>query len=204
MARGNIGSRQSLRHGFTLIEILAVLVIIGIVTGITVLSINTLGDRTDGGSAAERLAGLIELASENAQMENVQYGLKIYPHHYVFMQFNGSRWMVLKHHQVLGNHPLPHWMTLTVSTGAKVKLPVAITAGTAASASSVANAATAAVATKKNSGDVPQIAILSTGTTTPFEIRLHANNGRVFVLQGPGNGQVQVHAPGDHASATTD
>lgn len=187
--------------GFTLIEILAVLVIIGIITAVAVLSINTLGGRSDAGQAAERLAGLIQLAGENARMENIQYGLRLSPHHYEFMKFNGRNWVLVTTDPVLGRHNLPQRMTLSVSTPKTIRIPLPGTVSTTANASTSSPVASTAMR-PTGAAVTPQIAILSTGTTTPFTIRLSVSNGRVFVLRGSGNGEVHVHPPGDHVSSS--
>ncbi len=187
--------------GFTLIEILAVLVIIGIITAVVVLSINTLGGRSDAGQAAERLAGLIQLAGENARMENIQYGLRLSSHQYEFMKFNGKYWTWVTNDPVLGRHHLPQRMTLSVSTSKTLRIPLPGTASTESGTTAKGPTASAAIGSS-GTAVTPQIAILSTGTTTPFTIRLRVANGRVFIIQGNGNGEVHVQPPGEHAPSS--
>ncbi len=177
--------------GFTLIEILAVIVIIGIVTAIAVISARALGGRSDQAQAATRLAGLIELASENARMENLQYGLKVKPHHYEFMVFNGrGSWLPLTKDPTLAGRDLPVGLTADVHTENPVAIPVVTTAPDAASAE------TGEGAPDEGTALTPQIAILSTGEITPFTLRLSSNNGKVWELRGTANGRVHVVPPG--------
>ncbi|MGH8271688.1 MAG: type II secretion system minor pseudopilin GspH [Gammaproteobacteria bacterium] len=178
--------------GFTLIEILAVVVIVGIVTAIAVISLKALGGRSDQAQTAERLAGRIQLASENARMENIQYGLKIKPHHYEFVIYNGrGQWLPIIKDPVLAGHDVPKGMKLEVSTEGEITIPVVSTAAKAASAAGADNADAPSSSTVLT----PQIAILSTGEITPFTLRLSAPDGNTYILRGSANGQVRVIPP---------
>ncbi len=184
--------------GFTLIEILAVVVIVGIVTAIAVVSLKALGGRSDQAQAAERLAGLVQLASENARMENIQYGLKIKPHHYEFVIYNDhGQWLPITKDPVLGGHDVPKGMKLEVTTEGEIKIPLVATAASAASADSSATASAGSMdnAPASSTALTPQIAILSTGEITPFTLRLSAPDGNTYILRGTANGQIHVVPP---------
>lgn len=191
--------RHTRQRGFTLIEILAVLIIIGVVTAAAVISVRALGGRDDQGQAATRLAGLIELASENARMENRQYGIVIKPSHYLFVRYETNGWIPVENDPVLKRRDLPDGMTLTVSVQNPIQMPSTSTAGSAASAAAAAsaNANAGMDATQNGNGDKlqPQIAILSTGEMTPFTLRLSAPDHKTYVLRGDGNGQVHIEPP---------
>lgn len=194
--------RKPNESGFTLIEILAVLVIIGVVTGIAIFSMKTLGGRSDLGEAAERLAGRIQLASENARLENMQYGLRIESHKYEFMRFNGHGWDAVSNDPVLAAQSLPSGATLDVQTHGTIKIPAAATAGGTAAAVAAASIGTDSGQMDSGSGSTaltPQIAILSTGEITPFTLRLSTGT-KTYVLNGNGNGQVHVEPPGTHGT----
>lgn len=198
-------SRKQSDFGFTLIEILAVLIIIGVVTAVAVFSIKTLGGRSDLGQAAERLAGRIQLASQNARLENIQYGLRINAHKYEFMRFNGHGWDVVSNDPVLAGQSLPSDATIDVQTHGEIKIPVAATAagtGAAAAAASVGSGSTDMKSGSDSVALTPQIAILSTGEITPFTLTLSRNN-KTYVLNGNGNGQIHVEPPGTNGSPAT-
>lgn len=186
-------------RGFTLIEILAVLIIIGVVTTIAVISVRALGGRSDQGQAATRLAGLIELAGENARLENIQYGVVIKPHRYIFVRLNGDNWMPITNDRSFKPHDLPDGLEMSVSVQNPIHVPLPSTAGTPASAASAESMdnpdATDRSGSKGNSLH-PQIAILSTGEMTPFTLRLtRPASKKTFILRGEGNGQVHIEAP---------
>lgn len=187
---------RSRAAGFTLIEILAVVVIIGIVTAVAVISIKGLSGRSNEAQAAERLAGRIQLASENARLENIQYGLKIKTHQYEFLIYNNQgQWLPVTKDPVLGGHDLPPGMKLEVSTQGEVKIPVVSTAPNAASASAANASGNMTGASSSSTALTPQIAILSTGEITPFTLRLSTASGKVYVLRGSDNGRVHVVPP---------
>ncbi len=75
------------QRGFTLLEILVVLVIIGIITSMAVLNI---GDRKDEvlQREANRISALIKLAREEAILEGREYGLGFWREHYQFYELD--------------------------------------------------------------------------------------------------------------------
>ena len=76
------------RSGFTLIEILVVIVIIGIITSITILSVGIIGTDRALQQQAFRLTTLVEMASDEAQMQGREYGLELMRGSYRFVEFD--------------------------------------------------------------------------------------------------------------------
>ncbi len=188
-------------RGFTLIEILAVLIIIGVVSALAVISVRSLGRSSDpAGQTAIRLAGLIELASENARLENIQYGLIIKPQHYEFVRFISYNWIPITNDPVFRKRDLPAGLSRSVTVQNPIRIPHPATANTATPATTVHT-----MDNTQNGSEnrlQPQIAILSTGEMTPFTLRLTNSDHSVYVLHGDGNGQVHIEPP-NAASAIT-
>ncbi len=198
--------RNSRNSGFTMVEVLAVVVIIGVVTALGIISIRALGGRDDQGQAATRLAGLIQLASENARLENIQYGLVVKPHHYQFVRLSGNNWAAITNDPTFKSRKLPDDMELSVSVQNAIHVPLPGTASGSATAAEPTSAMAAASASGGDSSDAsdsgnakaihPQIAILSTGEMTPFTMRLaNPQNNKVYVLRGDNNGQIHIKPP---------
>ncbi|NND54386.1 MAG: type II secretion system minor pseudopilin GspH [Gammaproteobacteria bacterium] len=70
-------------RGFTIIEILVVVVVIGVMVSIFTLSVGSFAD-DQGAEDMRRLEALIELASEEAAMQGREIGLTFYQHGYEF------------------------------------------------------------------------------------------------------------------------
>lgn len=81
--------------GFTLIEVLVVLVIIGVVLTFATLSINPTGpsDRLD--AASKRLAALAQTAADEAILSGQTIGLQIDAHGYRFIRLTDRGWKVI-------------------------------------------------------------------------------------------------------------
>ena len=89
--------------GFTLIEIMVVIVIIGVVVSFITLAIN------NGGSTpqlqqeeAQRLASLLTLANQEAILQAKELGVAFTSEGYRFYEWRGLQW------QALNNHDLFH------------------------------------------------------------------------------------------------
>lgn len=76
-------SGYSRRAGFSLIELMMVLVIIGVLVGIFTLSLGTIAD-DESQEDARRLQTLIELAREEAMLQGRDVGLSFYQQGYEF------------------------------------------------------------------------------------------------------------------------
>ncbi|NTV12455.1 MAG: type II secretion system minor pseudopilin GspH [Desulfobulbaceae bacterium] len=76
--------------GFTLLEVLVVLVIIAVIVGMAVLAVDTGPEelRREG----NRIAALLELAGEEAVMNGREYRLVLHRHDYAFQRLQDGKW----------------------------------------------------------------------------------------------------------------
>ena len=74
--------------GFTLIEVLVVVVIIGIISAIVVLGLGNLGDDRELQAEARRMTALIEMASDEATLQGRDFGLELMQTGYRFVEFD--------------------------------------------------------------------------------------------------------------------
>ena len=83
--------------GFTLLEVLVVLFIIGIITAMATLSIGVATSRKDSGKEIQRIQDLLALASEEAVLRGREFGLTIYAKEYEFSTYDvlTGRWTPL-------------------------------------------------------------------------------------------------------------
>lgn len=184
---------QRAARGFTLVEILVVLVIISIVTAIGVLSLGALGRNPQAENAAQKLAAITDLVAQQAVMRGQQYGLRVSTHSYEFLSYDGSKWSPVSDDNLLRPRQLDSGVTLSLELqGADIRLPAATTADQAALADD-------------NTGKPelrPQILLLSSGEITPFKITVSGVSGKdLYLVTGDLQHGIRVVAPGDeHAS----
>ncbi len=80
--------RRFPRRGFTLIELLVVIALLGILISIAVVSFNLIGDDRGVQKEIQKLSSLIDLASEEAQMQGRDYGLEFLQTGYRFVEYD--------------------------------------------------------------------------------------------------------------------
>ena len=81
-------ARTQPQRGFTLLEILVVVAIAAMLTGMVVLGFTGADDAQRLRGMAERIQTRIELARENAALRNREWGVHVHPHNYNFVEFD--------------------------------------------------------------------------------------------------------------------
>jgi general secretion pathway protein H len=94
--------------GFTLVEILVVVVIIGIAAGVTIASVAP-DDRDLAAREARRFAGALEYAAQRAQFRSELLGVSAAAHSIRYWRRDsaGDRWQMLDDDDILRARPLP-------------------------------------------------------------------------------------------------
>lgn len=73
-------------RGFTLVEILVVLFIVGIIVAVALLSFGTLGDDRNLETEARRLSTLLQMATDDATIQGRDFGLEVMQTGYRFVE----------------------------------------------------------------------------------------------------------------------
>lgn len=89
--------------GFTLVELLVVLVIVGTLVGLAVLSVGITGPARLLKNEAYKLAALIAVLSEEAQLTRREYGIVLGPDHYQVVYLVDGRWVLEGRRQQLAD-----------------------------------------------------------------------------------------------------
>ena len=98
--------------GFTLIEILVVVIIIATISGIALMSISLVGDDRELSTERKRLAALIEMVQDEATMQGREFGLELMNSTYRFVEFDPftARWSEVLGDDLLRLRKLPDGM----------------------------------------------------------------------------------------------
>jgi general secretion pathway protein H len=155
--------------GFTLIEILVVVVIIAIVAAGMMLSVNLTGRDRDLQREGDRLLALINYAREQAELQTREYGLQFTDDGYEFLVYDPQRgvWRDVTEDDALDPRKLPG--------GVDVKLRVE--ARDVVLGHPDKSEDKASLDDKTSQDKTPQVMIFSDGDLTSFAARLERDNG---------------------------
>ena len=106
--------RPGRRRGFTLLELLVVVLLVGLLTSLAVLGIQGQSPREHQREEARRLFARMDLAREEAVLRAASLGIRFTPSGYRFMRLRDGTWRVLRGDRTLAPHELPGGMRLEV------------------------------------------------------------------------------------------
>lgn len=148
-------------RGFTLVEILVVLVIIGVVAGTVLLTAFAGGERRVIAQEVHRLELLVERLRDESVLRTVEYGLHFHDGGYEVLVWSGQQWV-------------PESTTHSWPTALQVELLV--------------NGRAEPLTPSPQTGERrPQVAFLSSGETDGFQLTLTADvEGERLVVHNTG------------------
>jgi general secretion pathway protein H len=167
--------------GFTLLELLVVLVIIGIVSSFAVLSTGLTGRNKPLDKESQRLLALMQMASEESVQKTVELGLTVSNDGYHFQRYDYDQntWQPLED-DLFRERSLPDDLTLDLVLEGR---PIVL------DDPSMTDSDTESDKDKKKKPTPPQILFLSSGEVSPFTLTLREHPGTAeSVIKSVGDG----------------
>ncbi len=169
---------RSRSRGFTLLELLVVVVIIGLVTTGALLAFGSRDDDRTLERETERLAALVRYAREQAELSTREYGLRCEGLAYEFVTFDPRRgiWRSIEEDEILRLRQLPEDLRLGLRIeGREVVLR----------------------RPPDEEQPRPQVMLFSNGDVTPFELRLERpGEDGIGVVRSTAQNEIEVDPPG--------
>jgi general secretion pathway protein H len=144
--------------GFTLVEILVVVVIMAVVISLAVLSVSATGRDSQLDEESRRIEGLVGLLHDRALLEGRDFGLRIEPGAYEFVVYDPrrNRWLMMDQEREYRHRELPKGISFQLQLDSQTVVLKPID--------------------RNLSGDSappnPQVAIAASGEGTPFRLIL--------------------------------
>lgn len=144
--------------GFTLVEILVVVVIMAIVISLAVLSIGTTGRDAQLDEESRRIEGLVGLLHERALLEGRDFGMRIEPSAYEFVVYDSfrDRWLAFDQEHEFRRRDLPKGVSFQLELDSHIVVIKPLDRNLNSDAAPPA----------------PQLAIAASGEGTPFRLTL--------------------------------
>jgi len=166
-------AQQLQQDGFTLLELLVVVVIVAILFTYTTLAIRSSSPEDLIKEEAYRLERLTQLALEEAILRGEEYGIEVHLDGYRFLHFTENKWQPLSQDKILHERKLPLDMELEMHLE---ETEIVIGLATEPMSDNEVDLEKAAEPKngKKEAEITPHIFLLSSGEITPdFDIRFY-------------------------------
>lgn len=173
------GPQRLLRvSGFTLLEVLVVLVIIGIITAMAVVSTGVLGGDRQMDEEAQRLQAVLAQAREESMLDGRDVGMRVDRQGYDFLRYNGrvAAWEPVVGDMLLRERELPEGLNAALRLEAREVELKSRTAPT------------------EDEPAMPQVMVLASGDVVPFELLLRRDGtDEIRRIAGSIEGTFEVH-----------
>ena len=154
-----------------------VIVIIGILVGMTTIAVGVLGGDRELQDEADRFADVLAGAREMAELEGRDYGFWLQPTGYEVLRFEGQqqRWAAVEGDRTFDAHELPDDVALELELeGRRVLLRV----------------------TDEPDERTPQLLLFAGGDTTPYRLTLRRAGVVTLRIAGDADGTMEIRDAG--------
>ncbi|HET9680155.1 MAG TPA: type II secretion system minor pseudopilin GspH, partial [Gammaproteobacteria bacterium] len=192
------------QSGFTLLEILIVIVIIAVLSGMAVIGLTGLGSGDEAETTARRIAALLRLGSDEAVLSATEMGLYFEEDRYAFLVFSGDAWLPLQNDKIFRPRQLPTVLDIDlIQHGEPLMLAAAQAAEEEAEEEQEGDSETDENSESQDADEEeseepahppPQILILSGGGFSPFELIVETTDDDeiTWVVKGGLAGEITV------------
>ena len=165
------------RGGFTLLEVLVVVVIISILTTIAVLSVSVLGSDRELDGEGDRFTDVIAAATEQAQLEGRDYGVWFGAGRYEVLNYDqlSQTWQSVIDDRLYQSHEVPTGLALRLDMEGRQVPPASDVPGTPR---------------------VPQVLLYSSGDASPYTLTLTRDGSQSqWIVAGQADGTLVITRP---------
>ena len=180
-------SQRGRQTGFTLIEIMMVVIIVGVLVTVTVLSVGVVKDDRDMTKEAQRFIALVGVARDDAAMQGREFGMEIMTAGFRYVEYDAltATWADVPGDEILRLRELPEELQFELFLeGKQIRLeddPAVFDDPEKASSNQLSNRYS------------PHLYIFSSGDATPFELHLFRNSDDArVVLRGNALGMLEI------------
>lgn len=148
-------------RGFTLMEILVVIVVIGVIVSAATLSINVLGRDREAEEEMRRLWAVLVQAREESELQGIDTGLFISEQGYEFLRFEPreNRWVPIQYDTLFAPRELPEELRFRMWVESRA---IVLRPGSRVDREDL----------DEDKKWPPQVLVLSSGDILPFELRV--------------------------------
>ncbi|NOX43720.1 MAG: type II secretion system minor pseudopilin GspH [Gammaproteobacteria bacterium] len=195
-------STRMCERGFTLIEIMVVMLVIGIIMSLATLSIN-LNQSNILEDEIKRMRSLTSMASEEAIMQGDEMAVEMHSNGYQFLRLMQSgeqwQWTPVKEDKLFRPRCFPPGLDMKLELeGEPATLDrMSCDAGRDILDKKEDSEDATSKLKEDNENEIPRIFLLSSGELTPFIVTLVWEDGSEYKLSGELTGELELLAPDD-------